>query len=135
MTPIFVDTGGFFATFVEKDPAHKKALAEVGKLKTGKSQWITTDYVLDETATLLMARGFHDQAVALLELNYASKALQVEWLDSRRFEAAVRIFSRYSDQKFSFTDCTSFAIMKELKIRSALTTDEHFHHMGFKKLL
>lgn len=135
MATIFVDTGGFFATFIEKDPAHKKALAEIKKLKNGKSKWITSDYVLDETATLLRARGFFKQAVSLLELHYKSHALSIEWMDANRFDSTIRIFSKYQDQKFSFTDCSSFAIMKELKIKSALTTDEHFAHMGFKKLL
>ena len=32
---------------------------------------------------------------------------------------------------FSFTDCTSFVVMRELRLREALTTDHHFAQMGF----
>jgi predicted nucleic acid-binding protein len=35
------------------------------------------------------------------------------------------------DKSFSFTDCTSFVIMKERRIRLALTSDKHFIQAGF----
>ncbi len=31
----------------------------------------------------------------------------------------------------SFIDCTSFIVMRELKINQALTTDHHFRQIGF----
>ena len=31
----------------------------------------------------------------------------------------------------AFTDCTSFVLMRELKLREALTTDRHFLQAGF----
>lgn len=33
---------------------------------------------------------------------------------------------------FSFTDCTSFADMKSLRLRKVLTLDRHFAQMGFE---
>jgi len=135
MTTIFIDTGGFFAALIDKDPAHIHALPEMTKLKSGKSRWITTDYVLDETATLLRAKGFYSSAVQLLGLQQSSVVLKVAWIDTSRFENAYKIFTTYKDQNYSFTDCTSFAVMKELNIKSVLTTDRHFEYMGFKKIL
>ena len=38
---------------------------------------------------------------------------------------------RYRDKDLSFTDCTSFILMRELKVREALTTDHHFLQAGF----
>ncbi len=35
--------------------------------------------------------------------------------------------------KINFTDCTSFAVMRELRLRDALTTDRHFTQMGFTR--
>ena len=36
------------------------------------------------------------------------------------------LFFRYGDKDFSFTDCTSFVVMQQLKLKQALTTDRHF---------
>jgi predicted nucleic acid-binding protein len=41
------------------------------------------------------------------------------------------LFFRYRDKDFSFTDCTSFVVMQELKLREVLTTDRHFAQAGF----
>ena len=40
----------------------------------------------------------------------------------------------HSDHRYSFTDCTSFVLMRELKISDVLTTDEHFREAGFDVL-
>lgn len=39
---------------------------------------------------------------------------------------------RWRDKKFSFTDCASFVVMKERRLRKALTSDRHFKQAGFQ---
>lgn len=41
------------------------------------------------------------------------------------------IFEQYDDQDFSFSDCTSFAVMQDLKLSRVFTGDQHFATMGF----
>jgi predicted nucleic acid-binding protein len=54
---------------------------------------------------------------------------------SERFVEAQTVFRRYNrDKTWSFTDCTSFAVMKELKIKTVFTFDDHFEQMGFRIL-
>lgn len=132
---IFVDTGAFYALMIKADNAHGQAVSALDNLRAGKTRWITSDYVLDESATLLNARGCHAQAVELLELVGKTKALQIEWMDPQRFSKTRSLFAKYSDQGFSFTDCFSFALMRELKIKKALTKDKHFAVMGFEQIL
>ena len=134
-TPIFVDSAGFFALQVRQDPARPTALSEMQRRASGESLWVTSDYILEEAATLLRARGHYDKALGLLELATASDMFRVEWITPERFERARGIFERYRDQDYSFTDCVSFALMQELRISSALTTDAHFDRMGFQRLL
>ncbi|MDH5769426.1 MAG: PIN domain-containing protein, partial [Nitrospirota bacterium] len=45
---------------------------------------------------------------------------------------AWEIFKKYEDKEFSFTDCTSFALMKNLRLQKSFTFDEHFRQMGFE---
>ncbi len=47
------------------------------------------------------------------------------------FELAWELFETYEDKKLSFTDCTSFAIMKKRSIEKVFTFDEDCGDMGF----
>jgi predicted nucleic acid-binding protein len=45
-------------------------------------------------------------------------------------DAAFTIFKQYADKDFSFTDCTSFSIMKSLNLNKAFAFDKHFEQYG-----
>ena len=91
----------------------------------------TTDYVVDETATLLKVRGATHAIDNFFELLDSSRALTVTTIGTARFAAARELFLRRKDHAYSFTDVTSFVVMHELKIREALTHDRHFAEAGF----
>jgi len=91
--------------------------------------------VLDETSTLLKARGHGHLLEPFFNLVFASQACRIEWIDSRRFFTAHDFFLRHRDRAWSFTDCVSFCVMDELQLREALTKDSHFQHAGFVALL
>ena len=40
------------------------------------------------------------------------------------------LFQRYRDKAFSFTDCTTFALMTRLRIAVAFAFDVHFRQYG-----
>ena len=92
---------------------------------------MTSDYVVDETLTLLRLR----LGIAVAERWWhqvdASQRVQWEHIDGVRAERARELFFRYRDKRFSFTDCTSFALMRELRLTTMLTTGAHFKQMGF----
>jgi len=87
--------------------------------------------VLDETLTLLRVRLGLQAAERWWNQVEGSRRLRWEWVDAQRCESARNWFFRWSDKTFSFTDCTSFVLMKELRIRQALTLDRHFQQAGF----
>jgi hypothetical protein len=60
-----------------------------------------------------------------------SRRVRWERITVGRFERARGLFFKYRDKAFSFTDCASFALMHELRLTRALTTDRHFRQMGF----
>jgi hypothetical protein len=118
----------------EADPAHRRALeARDSALKSGKVL-VTTDYVIDETLTLIRLRLTLAAAEEWWTQLEGSSRLRWEWIGVARAEKARDVFFRYRDKRYSFTDCTSFVVMKELKLKEALTTDRHFRQMGFEVL-
>jgi predicted nucleic acid-binding protein len=49
-------------------------------------------------------------------------------------KAAWGIFEKHTDKEFSFTDCTSFALMEAEAIRNVFTFDQHFSQYGFESV-
>lgn len=115
----FVDSSGWYALIDRRDPAHGKAVSMVRGIITGGSRLVTTDYVIDELCTLTFARSGPSAALRLLDLLDQTKAVDWEWIGSDRFAAAKRYFQKRVDQGYSFTDCTSFVLMRELRMTDA----------------
>jgi predicted nucleic acid-binding protein len=92
---------------------------------------VTTDYVVDETLTLLRIRLGLAAAEAWWNQAEGSSRLRWEYITIARADKARGWFFRYRDKDFSFTDCTSFAVMRELRLSEALATDQHFVQAGF----
>jgi predicted nucleic acid-binding protein len=53
---VFIDTSGFYAQWDRNDPAHQRAKTWL-QANRGKFVAVTTEWVIGETCTLLMARG------------------------------------------------------------------------------
>jgi predicted nucleic acid-binding protein len=134
MKGLFVDTAGWMACADAADSAHDASCkARDTALEVG-TMLITTDYVMDETLTLIRMRLGLPAAKAWWEQVEGSSRVRWEWVGMERAEKARKAFFRYRDKGYSFTDCTSFVIMQELRLKEALTTDHHFRQMGFQLL-
>jgi len=57
--------------------------------------------------------------------------LKILWVDHAVADAAWEILEKYSNQTFSFTDCTSFALLCENKVDEVFAFDDDFRWMGF----
>jgi predicted nucleic acid-binding protein len=56
-------------------------------------------------------------------------------MDVERFEKTKVLFIKNIDRIWSFTDCFSFIVMKDLQLREAFSKDAHFRAAGFIPLL
>jgi hypothetical protein len=129
---IFVDTSAWYAVEVEDDVNHKKACKFLSLIASGKyGISITTDYVLDETLTLLRSRRDLMSATMFMDKIKKSSSVRVFWIDENLFEKALNIFQKSNHKSWSFTDCTSFVLMRELSISEAFTFDSHFREAAF----
>jgi len=127
----FADSSGLFAVLVKNDPFHEAACAWLKRFQARNRRLVTTDYVLDECVTLLGARRVRSAVPVLFDLLERSDYLLIEWIATDRFFAARDFLLRHDDHDYSFTDCTSFVVMRELGLTEALATDEHFRAAGF----
>ena len=61
--------------------------------------------------------------------------VQIIHIDKASDTKAWELCKARPDKAWSLVDCTSFVLMKQLKIQEALTTDQHFEQAGFIRLL
>lgn len=132
---LFIDTGAHIA-LVDKDDQYHSAAKEFYYSEIKSKGWIlvTSNLVIWETLNYLQARGGHHVAVQFREKIYSSKIVRIVSVLPPDEEEAWRIFKRYDDKSFSFTDCTSFALMKRLNLGAAFAFDEHFTQFGLLRV-
>ncbi|MFL6257319.1 MAG: type II toxin-antitoxin system VapC family toxin [Pyrinomonadaceae bacterium] len=124
---IFVDTGAWFAAVVPSDPDHSAA----SRWLAGNAETLlTTDYVVDETLTLLRARGEGRRALMLGEAFFGVRLAEVYRLTETDIASAWEVFRRFDDKGWSFTDCTSKVVIERRNIRQAFAFDQHFRQFG-----
>jgi len=131
---LFLDTGAFVAIEDIDDANHRRALEFREKIRRGETPFrslYTSNYVVDETLTLLRFHCSHHVATTFRRLLESSKILSVLWVTEDIERAAWDIFEKRSDKDYSFTDCTSFALMEAEAIRNAFTFDQHFAQEGY----
>ena len=124
---IFVDTSAWFASAVPSDADHAAA-----------SRWLaqntyplfTTDYIVDETLTLLKVRGQALRAMALGEEFFQGNRAVLHFLTGDEIREAWEVFRKFKDKEWSFTDCTSKVVMEKSGMTTAFAFDHHFHQFG-----
>ena len=134
-TALFVDTWDWLTLRDRRERRHREAKATFQEALSRKSGLVTTDFVLDETFTLLFRRlPFHEAKTSMELLTTSCEETSVTLLgvSPARFKSAQALRLKFKDKPLiSFTDLTSMAVMRELGIRRILTEDEHFEQVGF----
>lgn len=128
---IFIDSGAFLAKYLKRDQHHPEAMAAWDGIQSNQALCATSNFVIDEVATLLARRAGADFAAKRIETIYDSPSFEIlrpDMLDERK---ALGFLAKFSDQNVSFTDCVSFTLMRKRGIKTAFTFDGHFHLAGF----
>lgn len=133
MTKCFVDTSAFAALYHRNDSYHGQATLIWASLRKRQAVLYTSRDVISETITLVRRRTGHRQAVICGNDLWDSPVLDVLRSEARQDRAAWELFQQHADTEFSFVDCLSFVLMKELHIRGAFTFDRHFVQAGFEQ--
>lgn len=121
---IFIDTNIFIANFLSTEQAHLIVNSELEKIYN--EDLVTTSDVITETVNWLTRKCnnklIQDVGMILIEEEIA-RIININY--ENRLEA-LEILKKYSDQKLSFTDATSFAVIKQLDIKKVFSLDKHF---------
>lgn len=136
MNKIFVDTSAFAALADSSDDNHTGA-TEFNRTVKGISL-ITSNYVLDELYTLLLINTDYAKTVQFktqLDFLITQRLLKIVWISEELASQTWQVFEKFNkDKQWSFTDCSSYVVMKERGITEVFTFDHHFSQMGFTRL-
>lgn len=128
---IFIDTGAFVARYIVRDQFHQKSLRFWKQLAADREPCMTSNFVLDETFTILARVAGHRFAAGRARTIYASDILTILRPSEEDEMKALDYFEKYGDQGVSFTDCISFVLMKQKRARRIFSFDKHFERAGF----
>lgn len=132
---LFWDTSAFFALLNSDDPAHRAVRDVAARAATEGRRNVTSDWVIGECCTLLVARRKPHLVPRFLDYAESQRALAVVSSDEALMSRTKAFLRQHLDHAYSFVDCASFVIMAQRGITEAATTDRHFAEAGFVPLL
>ncbi len=131
MERLFVDTSAWFAYANRRDPAHS-SVRKV--LHAFEGRLVTSNYVFDESATLCSYRLGHAIAAKIGDTLRDTDVVDIVRITTDDEHAAWRLFLARADKSYSFTDCTSFVLLRRLRIDAVAALDADFKQEGFRSL-
>lgn len=131
---LFVDTWGWLTLYDQRESHHQAVATFFEQFNTQRGLAYTTDYVLDETFTLLFKRLPFPQArraLSTIEDAIGAGYLLLEYITPPRFARTKTLRLKLQDKpQISFTDLSSMIVMEEVAIKTILTGDAHFAQVG-----
>lgn len=135
MEKIFLDTSFLIAYHNRKDENHDKVAIWARNIRKERISFVISDYIFDEVLTVLLVRGSKELSIKAGKSILDSDRIILIRVDDIVFDRAWKIYQDYSDKNWSFTDCTSYVLMKGLNILKGLSFDEHFKQFGFEVVI
>ena len=130
---VFVDTSALYSVADRDELNHEIATRNWIALLRGGNNLVTTNYVLLETYSLAQRRLGLPAVMALAEK--VAPALSVIWITPQDHATALAAVITANRRRLSMVDCSSFAVMRSLRIARAFAFDEHFREQGFETSL
>jgi len=132
MTPVFADTSFYYALLSPKDRHHEAAVRLSAQI-TGLV--LTAEFVLLELGNGMSAPDAREAFVNLVQALHEDEEVEIVPASDRLFEDALELDASRRDKSWSLTDCSSFVVMQQRGLTTALSADHHFEQAGFTILL
>lgn len=137
MTDLFVDTSGWASLFIPTENHHKKAVSHFYDVRKRNRKLATTNYIIAELVALLGSRYPlpREKLFQYVEDLRNNSFVRLVYIDKVTDLEAWKLCKSRPDKNWSLVDSSSFIVMSQLNIQTALTTDKHFEQAGFIRLL
>ncbi len=135
MRAVLIDSSAFLALADPDEPSHQAVRSAFEEYLVSGMTFLTTNFVFDETYTLILSRLDRSRAIEWGDRLKESQTIGLIRVDEDHEAAAWDILLAFADKDFSYTDATSFAVAKSLAIDEALSVDRHFHQYGSLRVL
>ena len=133
MKTVVVDTGAWIALLSSADQHGAAATDRYRALSTEGVRLVTTNYIVDETATRLRYGAGLDAALAfrrMLDDSVKARRLRITWIDETSEREAWRILEQYHDVTLSLTDATTAVTARRARIEEIFGFDRDFEALG-----
>jgi predicted nucleic acid-binding protein len=137
MKQVFADTGFWIALLNTKDRWHEQAIAINQDLQIQKITIVTSELVLIELLNFFskFSSNIRHNVGLIVQDIQAHPSVTIVAQTNLLFTKALELYLQRQDKEWSLTDCSSFVIMRELRITEALAYDRHFQQAGFMIIL
>ena len=120
---VLVDSDAFVGLFLPDDTHHKACRLLFERFAKQRTNLVTTNYTVAETATVLSRRS--GQSIARAFLDYiASGVFPIIYVDAAFQEMAISLFMKQGNKNMSLFDCANVAVMRNLDIAEILSFDQ-----------
>ncbi|MDX2167921.1 MAG: PIN domain-containing protein [Deltaproteobacteria bacterium] len=130
--PVLVDSGVWIALARARDQHHDAADTWMREALRRRVPLLTTNLILAEVHRFVLFHVGIRPALAVLEHIEASPSVAVVHPDAEHDRAARGWLTRFADQRLTYTDATSFAVMESHRCAAVLSFDHDFSTAGFR---
>ena len=130
--PLFIDSGGFYALVSPQSESHERAVEIMQEAARDRRRAITTDYIIDETATLLRARALTRLLAEFFRLTEESQALTTEWVSPVRFFRLAQVHAQTSGSGIFIHGLREFCGDEGTPTSGCVGDGFPFPHSGFQ---
>jgi predicted nucleic acid-binding protein len=127
---IFVDTSALYALADRNEPNHARARRRLATLLQSAEPLLTHNYVLIESIALAQHRLGTGPALGLAR---SADNFEIEWVDAKLHNEAVRGLTRSPKRRISLVDQVSFLVMRKRGVETAFAFDRDFVRAGFRE--
>jgi predicted nucleic acid-binding protein len=137
---LFIDTWGWLTLRDGRESRHQETVKYYRNFRFQNGVAYTSDYILDETITLLFRRlpfTTARESLESIQQAIAEGYVALDLITSAQFDQAIALRLKFKDKpRISFTDLVSMVVMRERGVTHILTEDDHFAQvgMGFLKV-